>query len=503
MNTAMESETKLDVDLDFTVPDLRRVVPRATVLPPEHLWSTYLDSRDLRLWARSITLRHRRATDADRDPGVWTLKLPVRHKASRTDRSEHTWVGTAASVPCEAREILLGVLRREPLHVVTELECIRRRITLHDEGGRPIGEVDDDSVIVHGGRRDGLRFHEVEFEVAEADDRVDVVLDRLQQAGARQGSASPKLSRALGSSADAGLVEPGRKATTKDVVRWGIGRSLNRLVDQDYRLRADPIDPSPKAIHQARVATRRLRSDLKTFGAVLDPIWVGHIRDDLRWLGSALGEVRDRDVLAGALARERRRGGVDSEGYAVLMATLRRERREACRGVIQVLACERYLNLLDKLHAAEALPPLLPASVSDEQARNVLPSLAAVGWKKLEKSVRRAERRPTDRHLHKVRIAAKQVRYAAELSASTFGRRAESTAKGAKELQTILGRHQDAVIARTWLHAQAERSPGFVGFSAGQAAAGQRHLQDEARSGWGSRWLRLDRPKRRGWLGLR
>ena len=51
-------------------------------------------------------------------------------------------------------------------------------------------------------------------------------------------------------------------------------------------------------VHQARVAARRLRSNLKTFGRLLDPVWVKHVRSDLKWLSSALGELRDADVLA-------------------------------------------------------------------------------------------------------------------------------------------------------------------------------------------------------------
>ena len=143
------------------------------------------------------------------------------------------------------------------------------------------------------------------------------------------------------------------------------------------------------------------------------------------------------------------------------------------------------------MHAAASNPPTSDPSTSTELARDVLPTLAGVGWRDLRKTVRRAQRRPSDRHLHKVRIRAKQVRYAAELLAPVIGKQAVSTAKAAKHLQTLLGHHQDAVQAQQWLRRQAEAGPGMVGFAAGQLAAGQRHRALATRAAWASCWHRL------------
>ena len=96
--------------------------------------------------------------------------------------------------------------------------------------------------------------------------------------------------------------QPGPKSSLGDVVRSVLTQGLSRLLEHDWRLRAAMGEAASHDIHQARVATRRLRSDLRTFDAVLDPTWVSHVRLDLKWLGSALGEVRDADVLTGRLA---------------------------------------------------------------------------------------------------------------------------------------------------------------------------------------------------------
>ena len=129
----------------------------------------------------------------------------------------------------------------------------------------------------------------MELETAADDERVRVVLHRLLEAGARPGSAVPKLGRALGQTDEDDSFPPGRELTVGEVLRRGIGTSLSRLVDRDYQLRSDPSDPAPEAIHQARVACRRLRSDLKTVADVLDPVWLRHTRDDLQWLGFGSG----------------------------------------------------------------------------------------------------------------------------------------------------------------------------------------------------------------------
>ena len=180
MDVAVERETKLDAGPEFALPDLRGLVPRAVVRTPQRLWSTYLDSRDLRLFDRRVTLRHRQGEGVG--SGTWTLKLPTEDERFHRTRTELTWTGPVDSVPDDALHILRGMLRLEPLHVVAELECMRRRVALEDERGRSLGEVDHDTVTVHGGPRDGLRFHEVEVEAGTVDDRVAKVLRRLQDA---------------------------------------------------------------------------------------------------------------------------------------------------------------------------------------------------------------------------------------------------------------------------------------------------------------------------------
>ena len=120
------------------------------------------------------------------------------------------------------------------------------------------------------------------------------------------------------------------------------------------------LDEDPEDVHQARVATRRLRSDLRTFRAYLPEDWALEIRAELGWLAEALGRARDADVLF-----ERLHGEVDSldqrdAGAAgALLGRLVAEQDEAREHLLEVLDTDRYGALLDRLvAAARELPPM-------------------------------------------------------------------------------------------------------------------------------------------------
>jgi len=295
-----------------------------------------------------------------------------------------------------------------------------------------------------------------------------------------------------------------------DLVRSAVRTGLDRLLDHDWRLRASP-SLRPHDVHQARVATRRLRSDLKTFGVVLDPVWVTHVRGDLKWVGSTLGAVRDRDVLAGHL----------DDGPPDLRQALDDQRDAARADVSVMLDSTRYIDLLDRLHAAADRPPFLDAGglTAGDRAADVLPALVGARWRAVRRQVRRAGPTPSDAQLHQIRIKAKQLRYAAEAAVPVVGKAARRTAADAAAIQTILGRHHDAVAAEAWLRQTAAPTHADNGedartisppgppslappsvFEAGRLCA--REQRDQRRLGrkWRKPWDSLSRAKHRRWL---
>ena len=523
VGAGVERELKLQADLDLALPDLRGLVGGTFRLPEQDLRAAYFDTSESRLWKRAITLRHR--TGEGPASGTWTLKLPEPSRAGTLDRTELSWAGPRDEVPGEARRLLRGIVRHADLQLVAELHTVRRRLQLEDGDGRPWAELDDDTVTVSGGPRDGLRFREVEIELVDDGDRdrgtggkkggdvLEVVVEALRKAGARPDN-SPKLATALGL-ADRPAPRPeanelGRRSSLEEVVRASIKAGLDRLLDHDVVLRLDPGNPPDHDVHQARVATRRLRSDLKTFRSVLDPAWVGHTREDLKWLGEALGRVRDADVLITGLSRGTKGSPIDAAGQRELLGHLAEQRRIAVRQLSYVLEGDnRYPRLLDRLDGGAQAPPFLATTRAGRNARTpgaksparrFLPQMVGTSWRSMRKQVRRAGDRPSPGELHRIRIKAKQLRYAAEVATPVMGKPAQRTATAAETVQTVLGDYHDAVVAEEWLWNQALGASPWGSFSAGQLTVEQRRRQFRLKKRWCKDWKRLNRKKVRSWL---
>ena len=506
---SIEREFKLAVDPGFELPDLRGMVGETLRLPELHTVAVYFDTADFRLWRRGITLRHR--TGEGPGPGLWTLKLPIDDTAPTLDRTELSWPGGRGPVPKEAERFIRGVVRWAPLVEVAELRATRRRLVLRDDQGETCGEIDDDTVTVahDGGKR--RRFRQVELEVMGRGDAVGgKVVDALVRAGART-ERTPKLGKALemtGRTPEAtGPPMLHRRSSMSDVVRASIGTALDRLLAHDIGLRLRAGDPVAHDVHQARVATRRLRSDLKLLSVALDPAWVAHTRAELKWLGAVLGDVRDADVLAGSLFTAA--SVAEAGGTIELRVGLDEARRTAARELATALEDDRYLHLLDRLDTASAEPPLSGGDRTRRKkrkkkdrrrgkdtsapARRVLPSLVRRQLRVLRRAVRSAGDHPSDTQLHKIRIRAKQLRYAGETAAPVLGKAARRVASGAEELQTVLGEHHDSVTAEQWLRHQALGGTRSAAFSAGVLVAGERRKQRKLRRTWRPVWARLDR----------
>ena len=181
-------------------------------LPEQNLDTAYFDTADLRLWCQGLTLRHRRdasstqnsartrsatAQNGEDHLGMWTLKVPEGESGGHLDRTEILWPGDRRTIPPEATAIVRGLVRRRDLIQMTELSTIRRRLVLYDVAGSAWAELDDDTVTITHGPRDGRQFRQLEVELlGDHRDGVDAVVSVLQRAGGRTGNRE-KLATAL------------------------------------------------------------------------------------------------------------------------------------------------------------------------------------------------------------------------------------------------------------------------------------------------------------------
>jgi CHAD domain-containing protein len=503
--SATESENKLAADTAFEIPDLTGVAPgvEVTVLPEALLEAAYYDTPDLRLARNGITLRHRRDRSlGSTDEGTWTLKLPEATGGVALVRRELTWPGPPDTVPPQAAALVRASTRGAPLHLVARLTAQRRRLQLRDRGGRPLAEIDDDLVNVAEPVEDRFREIEVEWTDEARPKLRKAVLDRLARAGARPGSAMPKVFRALGLTEgvkrDIEIPALNRRSTMRDVVAASIAGAANTMIEHDPGIR---LGGDIEHVHKARVATRRLRSDLRTFRPLLDADWDRQIRNDLRSVASALGEVRDADVLMARL-----RGQIDSlEGpeaaaASALLAQLGSERELANARLLGVLDGEPYVLLLDRLVAAAANPPMAHLDAGGLPASRTLPGLVAKPWRRLRRWVAGLGDEPADDALHEVRKRAKQLRYASEAAAPVKGRPAVKLAGAAEDLQEVLGEFHDAVVAGAWLREHGGNADGSTALAAGRLLEREERRRAMQRSAWPKAWKRLESKKRRRWL---
>jgi len=450
----------------------------------------------LRLARWGMSLRHRTGQG-------WTVKLPSTGSGPVLARPEITLTGNGGTPPPAIVDLVTAIVRSGELHVQARLDTLRRRIALYDTAGAIVADVVDDEVSVLDGQQLAATFRELEVELGDAApaDLVDLLLLKLRRAGADPSDPTPKYIRSLGSHAPsaAEIIMPRlrRHATSGDVVRGAIAASVVRLIEHDPVMR---LDEDPEGVHQARVATRRLRSDLRTFASLVEPVWASSLRDELGWLARILGEVRDGDVQLERMRRTAARLPVSSRDSAEgVVATFAEQREDAHAALLRTLRSERYVEVIDRLVTAANAPHL--ADDAALPARETLPALVRAPWRALEKRVQALGKEPADSALHDIRVRTKRVRYAAEAVAPIIGKRARKFAAAAAELQDVLGDFNDAVVAEAWLGdwARGSESP-MAAFAAGELAALEHIAAQEGREHWKKAWTRLAAPKLRSWM---
>lgn len=487
---------KLAAPPGFQMPEPQQFGPRAVPRGEESLETTYFDTMDLRLARWGVSLRYREGRG-------WTVKLPPELSGEVVVRQEYVFLGDASEPPAEAIDLLCAYVRSATLRPVVRLATIRAGIDLLSSDGNREAEILEDQVAVISDGITVSRFRELEVELAEEapGELFDQIVGVLRAAGAGSSHQGSKYLRALAGAGsgppEVTPTEVGPGATAGQVVQAAIAKSVARLLRFDAVVR---LDTDIEGVHQARVATRRLRSDLRTFRPLLDEEWSAALRERLAELADSLGAVRDSDVLLERMTkRVTTLPGSEEPGGARVVDALEHRNKEVHAELMEVLHGEDYVTLLDDLVAAAADPALV--SPAADPASEVIPTLVEHPWKALRSAVKEAGDDPPDEQLHQIRILVKRARYAAEAAIPAAGKPATRFAEAAADLQTVLGDHQDACVAEDWLRGFARDSDSTdIAFAAGMLAGMERDAAEESRSHWLREWKRLDRRKLREWI---
>ncbi|WP_171107406.1 MULTISPECIES: CYTH and CHAD domain-containing protein [Streptomyces] len=458
-DTKREIERKYESD-DSGLPDLTGVAGVAAVLDQgvAELDATYYDTADERLAASSITLRRRTGgTDAG-----WHLKFPV-----ATGVRDEIHAPLTDKLPSALGALVRSRVRDEELAPVVRLRSTRDIRHLVDVDGNLLAEVSVDAVraerLSGGGRK--AEWTEIEVELADGGDPafLDKVDKRLRKAGVRPAESPSKLARALAETG--GKRQQPRKKDRAEPVTAGdhvlayVRAQRDAIVELDPAVRRDVED----SVHRMRVATRRMRSTFKTYRKILDRTVTDPIGDELKWLAGELGAGRDQEVLAeriGAVVEELPPGLVTEPVRGRLRTWSKARGGDSRRQIIDVLNGERYLALLTSLDALLADPPLRraaagkPATLLSKAVDEAYDMLAGL----VEQALGTPPGRDRDVAIHEARKKAKRARYAAEAAAPALGKPASQLVASMKDLQGLLGEHQDSVMSREALRELAEQA---------------------------------------------
>jgi len=281
------------------------------------------------------------------------------------------------------------------------------------------------------------------------------------------------------------------KPSTRALIQARFEQQYNEILAHDPGTR---LGDEPEALHKQRVAVRRLRALLRSAEPMLDPVWSNQLREELGWLGRSLGNVRDLDVLLVHLREEvRALEGEDRSAGLQLVAGLDEERTAARAELVRALGSTRYLTLLGRLEEAVPGPRWVGNDIPVEE-------LARKSFRKLAKAANALGQDATDEELHAVRIRAKRARYAAELAETVVGKSATRFVQRARELQDVIGEHQDAVVAEERLRAAATKAhTPQAAISVGRLVERERVRRRRSRARVPKAWRKLERAGRQAW----
>ena len=160
--------------------------------------------------------------------------------------------------------------------------------------------------------------------------------------------------------------------------------------------------------------------------------------------------------------------------------------------MLRDLSSQRYIRLLDRLESELDAPP-------ERGDGMTLAHIARREYRRLRRAVNALDDNPPDEELHEVRKQVKRARYAAELAERSRGRPASQYIRAAKEMQDLLGDHQDAHVAEGVIRELAANASGAAALAAGMLVEHQRERRRDARRALPETWKRMRRRGRDAW----
>jgi CHAD domain-containing protein len=276
--------------------------------------------------------------------------------------------------------------------------------------------------------------------------------------------------------AGSGLTLPTPPTLSPDEPMAEIGRKLlyfhfQRMLYNEAGTRAGE---DAEALHDMRVATRRMRAAFQLVSPYFDPAALKPFNKQLRQVARALGAVRDLDVLIGkakdydaqlaGIAEVDEGAGIQSALSPLLAAWA--EQREAARR--EMVACldsnayrkfkPRFETFLTTAGAGVPTPAAASATPAAYQARHIVAGILFGRYEPVRAYETVLPAAPLVTY-HALRIDCKRLRYALEFFRDMLGPQAPRLIKQVTAMQDLLGDLHDSVVTEemvaAFLHQQA------------------------------------------------
>lgn len=449
-------------------------------LPPLLHEDRYLDTEDWLLYRAGLALRLR-AQEARVVLEAKSIRSASKEALLRREwvqvppPGDPPWPDGLPEGPVAALLQPLASLRAmERLCVVARVRNVRKSWRWL-RGEDALGSVTVDQVEI-GAPRDAssngdalqprASYREIEIETLNgADEALGQVRLAIEQRLGLTASVETKLEAALRASGAplprrderAFLLHPGDRLL--DVAWKTLGRHFGRMLWNEPGAR---VGIDPEYVHDMRVATRRLRTALDVFADAVPEEKRDPLTRDLRWVGRALGRVRDSDVQLLRVAALRAEGSeLERATLEIFERSLEIRRAKQRMRLLARLDSERYVGLAARLRAwVDAGPPApAPGSPAGLPAYATAHRLTAERHRALHEAYHMAERSLAPTDLHATRMAAKRLRYCVEYFAELEGPGAVRRAKRLARFQDFLGERQDAATLLARMRKYAETIP--------------------------------------------
>jgi CHAD domain-containing protein len=420
---------------------------------------TYADTDDWRLYRAGYSLRLRMG-HGETEATMKALSAGANGIRDRREITEQLPAGSLETLPASEGPVGKRVRAVAGSHDIRRKFKVRtrRQTYLVSSNGSEAAEValDATTIPVEGTEPARLIRVEVETNGGSTPDLADFVGKMREACGLTPASVSKfeagLLARDLAPqrSLDLGSLEISSESSVEELAFAVLRKHFAALLRKEGGTR---LGEDPEQLHDMRVATRRIRAAIALFEAALPAEVVG-LREELGWVASALGAVRDLDVLIEQLeAWERPAEGLDDRALRAVADVLSADRDQARVNLFQSLDSPRYERLIAELTALLRHGPVGMSPSSRGPAVDAAPSLIKERYRKVRKAGRRIDRTSKPADYHRLRIRAKRLRYALQFLAPIYGKGVTALIRRTTRLQDLLGAHQDAEVAMARLEA--------------------------------------------------